>query len=343
MCGFGDAVCYLPFLTALREHYPQARIVCMVISEPARAVIENSGKNIEVIVFNRSGQQAGWRSLLSVLRRLRRMRFDVVVSGAHPDSPRIPVFAVLSGARHRIGAQQERLSFLYQQTLDIPTKGHAYDRFRLLLSALGVEVSAAQYVPVMDPPIAGRQAAMRIWSDAGLDDALLVIGLASGADTNARGRWKPYLKRWKPERYAEVVRWITEAGGHAVMFGGSDERQLAEEIERAAGVPLANFCGKTGVSELPWLLQMCKALVTNDTGVMHIAAAVGTPIVALFGPTSPLGFAPRGAQHFVVQGKVHCSPCYPHPTCDLRECGAMDNISPAEVSNCLATLLRREP
>jgi ADP-heptose:LPS heptosyltransferase len=102
---------------------------------------------------------------------------------------------------------------------------------------------------------------------------------------------------------------------------------------------LVNLCGKTGVRELPWLLQMCKAVVTNDTGLMHIAAAVGTPVVALFGPSSPLGFAPTGPQHFIVQGTAPCSPCYPYPTCDLKGCGAMDDISSDQVKKSLAGLL----
>ena len=175
-------------------------------------------------------------------------------------------------------------------------------------------------------------------ADAGLDRSSIVIGLASGADPNSRGPWKPYLKRWKPERYAELARWINEElGGQAVMFGGVEERRLAEQIAATASVPIVDFCGKAGVHELSWLLQMCTALVTNDTGVMHLAAAVGTPVVSLFGPTSPLGFAPTGA--LVVPGKIHCSPCYPYPTCDLKGCGAMDDISAARVKDSLRTTL----
>jgi ADP-heptose:LPS heptosyltransferase len=86
MCGFGDAVCYLPFLEAVRENFPQAVIVCVVISESARAVLEAGGSNVTVIVFNRGGRQSGWRSLLAFLRRVRSFAFDVAVSGAHPDS-----------------------------------------------------------------------------------------------------------------------------------------------------------------------------------------------------------------------------------------------------------------
>jgi ADP-heptose:LPS heptosyltransferase len=338
MCGFGDAVCYLPFLKAVRESFPQANIVCVVVSPPARTVLEAGVDNVTVIVFNRSGQQRGWRSLLDFLRRIRQYKFDVVVSGAHPDSPRIPLVAALSGARIRIGARAERLSFLYNRPLDIKTHSHAYERFRSLLTGLGVNLSPDQYLPVVQPSPTGKGGAAKLWTEAGLDRFSVVIGLASGADTNSRGPWKPYLKRWKPERYAELARWINEElGGHAVMFGGTEEKALAEQIATTAGVPIVDFCGKAGIEELAWLLQMCTALVTNDTGVMHLAAAVGTPVVALFGPTSPLGFAPAGA--LVVQGKIHCSPCYPYPTCDLKGCGAMDDISADRVKNFLRTTL----
>jgi len=338
MCGFGDAVCYLPFLKAVRENFPHAEIVCVVVSQPARIVLETGVDNVTVIVFNRGGQEKGWRSLLEFLRRIRRYKFDVAVSGAHPDTPRIPLVAALSGAKIRIGARAERLSFLYNRPLDIRTDSHAYERFRALLTGLGVNLSRDQYLPAVQPSQIGQDGAARLWNEAGLDRSSIVIGLASGADTNSRGPWKPYLKRWKPERYAELARWITEEiCGQTVMFGGQEERVLAEQIATTAGVPIVDFCGKTGIHELPWLLQMCTALVTNDTGVMHLAAAVGTPVVALFGPTSPLGFAPAGAS--VVQGKIHCSPCYPHPTCDLKGCGAMDDISTARVKDSLLTTL----
>jgi lipopolysaccharide heptosyltransferase II len=250
------------------------------------------------------------------------------------------LLAAFSGARLRIGARAERLSFLYNRRLVIATNGHAYDRFRLLLTGLGIELPAPLYQPVIQPSFKARASAMELWASAGLNESSNVIGLVSGADTNARGRWKPYLKRWKPERYAELARWITEeTGAKPVMFGGPDEMDLAEQIATAAGVPIVNFCGKTGVGELPWLLQKCKAVVINDTGLMHLAAAVGTPVVALFGPTSPLAFAPKGEQHFVIQGHVHCSPCYPYPTCDLQGCGAMDDISTQHVKNSLRNLL----
>jgi ADP-heptose:LPS heptosyltransferase len=338
MCGFGDAVCYLPFLSAVRKRFPQAEIVCVVVSSPARTVLEQGVNNVTVIVFNRSGQQSGWRSMLNFLRGIRRCKFDVVVSGAHPDSPRIPLVAAMSGAGIRIGARAERLSFLYNRLLDIRTDSHAYERFRLLLTGLGVHMSSDQYIPAVQPSRSSQDGAEKLWIEAGLDKSSIVIGFASGADINSRGTWKPYLKRWRPEKYADLARWIVEeVGGRVVMFGGPEEQVLAEKIATTAGVPIVDFCGRAEIQELPWLLQMCTALLTNDTGVMHMAAAVGTPVVTLFGPTSPLGFAPTGA--LVVQGKIDCSPCYPYPTCGLSECAAMDGISTDQVKDSVLRLL----
>ncbi len=256
--------------------------------------------------------EAGGRFLISCAS-IRQYKFDVVVSGAHPDSPRIPLVAALSGAKTRIGARNERLSFLYNRPLDIRTDSHAYERFRSLLTGLGVHLSPDQYLPAVQPSRTGREGAAKLWAEAGLDKFSVIIGLASGADTNSRGPWKPYLKRWKPERYAELARWISEElGGQAVMFGGAEERALAEQIATTAGVPIVDFCGKAGIQELAGLLEMCTALVTNDTGVMHMAAAVGTPVVTLFGPTSPLGFAPLAP--WLCRGKStarHATPIPP--------------------------------
>ena len=341
MCGLGDAVCYLPSIHGLRSKFPRAHIAVVVVSEAARTILEDAGCNVEVIVFNRGGQQRGWRPLLKLASRIRRAKYDVVLSGAHPNSVRVPLFAALSGAKLRVGAKAERYSFLYNRTIDVSTEAHVYERFRRLLTEVGLEMPENAYIPQLHPPQYARQKALALWSEAGLNGAPCVIGIASGADSNARGAWKPYLKRWRPERYADLIKWLSQtAGARVVTFGGMDETPWAEHIAAASAVPIVSFCGRTGVGELSWLLSWCTALVSNDTGIMHIGAAVGTPVIALFGPTSPLGFAPTGEQHRILQGKISCSPCYPHPICDLQDCGAMDAISLQQVKRSVAQVLK---
>jgi len=340
MCGLGDAVWYMPFVKALRAQFPTAEIVVVVASEAARVILEASSDNIEIIVFDRGGRQRGWRALKRLFRVIRSRRFDVAISGAHPNSTRVPLFAFVSGAKITIGANFERLSFLYTRRVHVRADAHYFDRYCLLLAGAGVVMTPEQYRPTLQPPLAARDSAIFRWSQAGLDKFGPVVGIASGADINSRGKWKPSLKRWSNEGYAEVAKWATrELGARVVMFGGPDEVCLAADIANISGVPIINFCGKTQLGELQWMISRCSALVANDTGIMHLAGALGTPVVALFGPTDPYSFKAPGGRHRVVQGHAHCSPCYPRPTCELQTCVAMANISPSQVIDSISHLL----
>jgi len=340
ICGLGDAVCYMPFLHALRGKFPDAEIVVIVATDSAKAIIAGSSLDIEVVVFNRR-QQRGWMELLRLLSALRRRKFEVVISGAHPNSLRVPLLAYLCCRKTRIGANSERLSFLFNRTVNVRTDAHAFERYRQLLTAVGIQMPFEEYVPTLEPPREARDSAMQLWTEAGLDQAECVVGMASGADLNRRGRWVASLKRWKIEGYAEVATWAAKnAGARLVMFGTPEEAPLAAAIASTSGVPIVNLCvEKNGVPELQWLLRKCAAFVSNDTGTMHMAAALGTPVVALFGPTSPASCGPLGTLSHTLCGQAPCSPCFPHPTCDLTHCLAMENISSQQVIECLSSIL----
>jgi heptosyltransferase-1 len=338
MCGLGDAVCYLPFMRAIRSQFPAAKILVVVATGAAQTLIRGSLREVEVVVFNRRRQ--GWLGLLRLLRSVRRRKFEIVISGAHPDSIRIPLFASLCGAAIRVGAKSERLSFLYNRTVDVATDAHAFERYRQLLTAIDIQISPGEYRPTLEPSLDTKDLAMKVWTDAGLDHVERVVGMVSGADLNVRGSWIPSLKRWNIEGYAEVVRWATKAAhARVVFFGAPEEATLVAAIARSSGVSIVNLCGKTRIEELQWLLKKCTVFVSNDTGAMHIAAAVGTPVVALFGPTSPESFGPLGDQHRTLQGRAPCSPCYPRPSCNLESCLAMESISAQQVIKSLNSIL----
>ena len=113
ICGLGDAVAYLPYLKVTRARFPQAEIVVVVATAAAGALIKDNSSEVEIVVFNRGDQKHRITSLFELLLQIRRRKFDVVISGAHPNSFRVPLFALLSGARLRIGSDSEKLSFLY--------------------------------------------------------------------------------------------------------------------------------------------------------------------------------------------------------------------------------------
>lgn len=338
LCGLGDAVLFLPALDALRARYPDAQILVIVANDQAKEIVEAATVRVDAIVFNRA-IDGGLLSVLRLLRLLRKRRFRVVISGAHYESVRVPMLALLTGCDVRVGAKSERLSWAYNCCVDVEEKGHSARRYLQLLKGIGVAASGEPRV-VLTPPRGSEASATGLWHELGLADATAVVGLASGADINERGRWRPWLKRWNVEGYARVAQWLVKtANVRVVAFGTADEAVWAERLSVLSGVPIPSLCGRTSVGEMLWLLKRCTALLCNDTGTMHMAAAVGTPVVALFGPTDPAVFGPRGPKNEVIEGEAPCAPCYPNPTCDLAGCSAMDAIAAEEVIRRVSRLL----
>lgn len=336
VCGLGDAVAYLPLISALRQTFPDSPISVVVATDQAGDLIQGCIDDINILVFNRS-KKLPLKAKASLLWRVRTMRPTVVISRAQATSCRIPLLAFWSGAQVRVGASFEKLSFLYNRIVQIDPRANVVHQYRQLLSGLGVNTTQDEVIPVLSPPASCQETAACLWKQAGLDSHRNVIGIASGADAIVRGKWNPSLKRWNAEGYAQVVKRInSEQRCGVVMFGTAAERSIGEDIRTRADSPLVNLCGQTTVGELQWMLKWCEVVVCNDTGVMHLAAALGTPTVSLFGPTNPVVFAPLGNHHRVVQGHAPCSSCHPNPKCDLTACIAMDAISPEEVIHTLA-------
>jgi heptosyltransferase-2 len=140
--------------------------------------------------------------------------------------------------------------------------------------------------------------------ELGLLDGRPLIGINPGA---AYG----LAKCWHPDRFAELGRRLSEKWkATALIFGREEERGMADKILKNLGGGGVDFTGKTRLLQLAALLERCRLLVTNDTGTMHVASAVGTPVVAIFGSTDPVATGPWGDGHVVVKKEVSCSPCF---------------------------------
>jgi lipopolysaccharide heptosyltransferase II len=327
LSGLGDAVCYLPSLRSIRKQYPAAAIV-VVTTSAGRPILESAGLGLEIIVYDR-GPQIGFTEIMKMIWSLRRRKFDLVLSRALLNSYRIPLVAFLSGSRYRIGASSEYLSFLYNVQVEIPSDVHVIERYNRLLCGTGIQRPFSPAYPNMDPLDIHKESAMKIWEQHRIGYKQRLVGFVSGCDVTIRGKWNPALKCWGVEGYAKVASWLVrDRNCRIVMFGSKKEENLAENIASLAGVDIANLCGKTSVGELQWLIRKCDFILCNDTGIAHLAVALGTPVLTLFGPTDPLHWGPIGDNHRIIVGKAPCGPCYPSPTCDLRECIAMKEIDP---------------
>jgi lipopolysaccharide heptosyltransferase I len=333
--SLGDVIHALPTVSLLRRRFFHAKISWLI--KDALADILNECPVVdEVILFQRKrwGRARHSSEFIGFLRELRRRQFDLVVD--LQGLWRSGLITGATGAKRRIGLSDARecARHWYTETVKIPTpRMHAVDRCLL----------AAQHLDAGREPIQfplGRPKAARDFVDRLLGSEGPFIGL------NPCARW--HSKLWGNDSYAALAAELTRQMPEAkiVFVGGVEDRQRIASVARASGAPSDRFidaAGRTSLSELTELLRRCAAVVTNDSGPMHIAAAVGTPVIALFGATDPALTGPYshgGIQHKVLRAVVPCSPCL-KPRCHhtpRMEC--MTRIEPSRVFTELQSMLR---
>lgn len=294
--SIGDVVHTLPIWKLLHRQYPQAKITWLIA--PACAGMVEGLPGLEVLRFERKRWGQAWRSvpamrdLLAFQRTLRERRFDLVidVQGLF----RSGWFAWQTKAPIRVGfaAARELAWVFYTRRVPVETpEQHAIGRYLKLLEAIGCPTSPVEF----EFPVTA--------SDEQRVDALLA-GLGRFAVLCPGANW--LTKRWPVERFAELVKPLRERFGLAsVIAGGAGDRDLGEQIPGAV-----NLCGQTSLMQLVVLLRRAALAITNDSGPMHIAAALNRPLVSLFGPTNPIRTGPFGHEQSVVRANIDCSPCY---------------------------------
>ncbi len=294
--SLGDIVHAMPTLAALRERFPHAEVTWLVKRQWAPLVEVIAGVD-RVCAVDRG--LSGW---LGRVPELRAAGFDLVVdlqglfrSGA---------MAGLTGCVRRVGFANAREGspFFYTQRVVAPaTSMHAVDRYLLVAEALGATRPAMPRFEFMDRP-EDRQAIDRVLAGAGIDGASPWVAM------NVSARWE--TKRWPPQHFAETADRLAERYGlRVVLMGGPAERPESLAVAGRMRTKAVDLTGQTPVGLLPGLLRRASLLLTNDSGPMHIAAAVKTPVVALFGPTDPVKTGPYGQGHVVLSHAVECRPC----------------------------------
>lgn len=295
--SLGDVIHALPTLAALRDRFPSAHITWLVKRQWAGVLERVEG--LDRIWPIESGLQ-GW---LRMVAPLRAAAFDLVID--LQGLLRSGAIAWLTGCRTRIGFANAREGspFCYTQRVAVPTSDmHAVDRYLFVASAVGASPKGA-------PEFRIRLAST---DRERITELLRSVGLVPGAPwlaMNVSARWD--TKRWPPEHYAAVADALhKERLAPVALIGGPDDRAVTQTVLSRMQTTPIDLTGQTSPGLLPALLASASLLLTNDSGPMHIAAAMGTPVVALFGPTSPLRTGPYGADHRVLTSGVPCSPCF---------------------------------
>ena len=284
----GDVVLSLPALRDLRRNFEGARVEVLArpwVAELYRAVAEIDDVH----------ETAGFRGDVDWLRD----RFDVAV--LLPNSFGTALVAYRAGIPERWGYATDGRGLLLTRSARVPPeiRGHSeVYYYRAMLAGVGLSVSATCDSSLTCPPGWREQGTRHLGpSEGGF------IGLVPGAAFGS-------AKRWLPERYAWVAdRLGRESGASVAVLGARGERAIAEEIASLIHVPCRVLCGETTLGGLLGVLSQLRLLICNDSGPMHLAAALGVPVVAVFGPTDWRETAPRGPRCRLIREDVDCAPC----------------------------------
>lgn len=311
----GDAVMSLPALSAIRSRYPKARIA--ILAKPWVADLYARETFADEVILYR--QDARWR----MIRELRARRFDCAI--LLQNAFEAALIARLAGIPNRIGYNRDGRGFLLTVAVPRPKSGEVppHERFyylELLRRAAIIDcLPPSERIELHPPPVERKR----------------LIGVSPGAAYGS-------AKRWLPERFADAaIRIASTRNASIALFGSKSEREICDQIEVATllrGYETANYAGRTSLAQFIELAASCEVFLTNDSGAMHIASALGVPTVAVFGATDDVATGPTGTLARVVREQVECSPCL------LRECPidhrCMTRVSAGRVAEEALTLLK---
>ena len=325
--ALGDVVQTLPILGPLRRRFPNARIA-WVINRGLADLIDGHAHIDEVLPFERRG---GLRAQLDLLRTLRRRRFDLVLD--LQGLARSGVMTWASGAAVRLGMQTGREGSQLACTAIVPGTGRdvpARQRYRQIAEALGTAGDDTANLPLC--------ASDRDWAAAALAHLPRPwLAVAPGA------KW--VTKRWPPEKFAALAAQAHRRYGvSAVIVGGADETALGTAVEtelqrQMSAAAVRNLTGQTSLRRLAAVLAACDWAATNDSGPMHLADAVGTPVLGLFTCTSPWLSGPAPERHELVATRLGCAAGY-HKQCPHSGAGHQACLAELDVARATAAFAR---
>ena len=343
--GLGNFIMYTPALKLLRERYPAARIDLQVGNNTGCEEVL-AGSALFDNIYNLP-ISAGVRAWLARAKAVRDTRYDLTINEFHSHSWPLALLIAASGAPFRLGhvtspgwsRRFSRYSFVFNLPLAMREDEHEIERYIDLMAEAGARAvapsAAATFIHLTDED---RAFARRFLEGGTGSMARTIIGFQPG--TSPAMRWK----QWPIERYREVIGRVMSdrPDSQIVLFGSASEEAMIREVAAGLRGRISLAAGKTSVKQVAALIEQCDLLVCNDSGLMHAAVAVGTPVAAIYGPTDFRRTAPLGDRHMVIRHQLPCSPCFrlegddqvhacPHHDCLMT-------ITPEEVLNAIGQI-----
>jgi heptosyltransferase-2 len=322
--AIGDVVLSTPSIRAIREKFPQAKIFCLVGSQ-SRQILQRCPYLDSLLVYD--FKNCKLQDMLKIGKELRKYSFDIVIDLQNSSKSHLVGF--LSAAPHRYGYANKKLDFLLNHRIkeDPDAIAPIQHQFRTL--------------EMLD--IHPKDSRLELWiskEDKEYVDKLFesywvaakerLVGINLGASR----KWN--TKNWPLNKLSKLCNELAKRNIRVLITGSEDYSDLAEEFLGMISTKPLIAVGKTSLMQLASLIKRCKVFITPDSAPLHIAAAVGTPIVALFGPTSPVRHMSVVKHAVVIKKQINCSPCY-KANCKSRDC--MERITVNEVLEAVEKLI----
>lgn len=332
----GDTVFSLPSVMALKRAFPQARVTVLAKPQVAGLFLNNPAVD-ETIPLDDRGRHRGLAGRWRLVMELRKRKFDLAVVFHNCFDAALTPF--LAGIPDRIGYLKEHRGFLLTRSLPFPGKPvHQVDHYHALLSLIGVK--DGDKVPSL---FIGREE--KEWAESFLLESAFrrpLIGIIPGSIARTR--------RWPPERFASVGDRLTEStGGSVILLGGPGDAGISEAIKGHMKTRALDATGRTGIRQLMALIDSCDLIISNDTGPMHMAWALGKPVVTFLGAADIREIQPLSPKVHIINKGLPCSPCIkencPAGTTECLELITADEVfeSAVEMLRIHAPAIRPEP
>jgi len=314
----GDGIMTTPAIRAIRKNFPNAHIT--LLSKPWVAPVFQYSPHIDrIMIYDANGCHSGLKGKIRLIQDIRNQNFDTAILLQNAIEAAILVF--LAGVKCRVGFNTDARGMLLTHPVPISKEIksiHQTHYYVNMLESAGLS-NDGHYLELFIGT-EDRISAYKFLHKLNASPNIRWIGMNPSATYGT-------AKQWFPKRFAQLADRIAQDDHTGILiFGGPKDRQLGEHVCDLMQSPAINLAGKTTLGMAMAIIQQCKAFITNDSGLMHIACALQTPLVAIFGSTNPITTGPIGKNAHIVQVKAPCSPCL-LTNCPKKHHICMDAVS----------------
>jgi len=308
----GDAVMSLPAIDSLRLSLPGAEI--SILAKPWVAEIFQGNRGVDrVILYQSPGVHQGVGGKWRLAKQLKKEGFDLAV--LIQNAFEAALISLMAGIPRRAGYNTDGRTLLLNHPVPVGQKvksGHQVDYYLGLIRSLGFQT--ANRIPSLKVSKERQKEAAQTLNSLGIGERERIVGISPGATFGS-------AKQWFPERYGELAARIYRNFTQRILiFGSRSDQKVAAQVHQKAQVPMIDLTGTTTLAQAMALIARCRLFVTNDSGLMHVAAALGIPLIAIFGSTDPGKTSPLGNLCRVLRKPVACAPCLKTECPEDRRC-----------------------